>query len=56
MSLQNFPYEVDGPEDIMNDEKKDRMIVMPADEQGIYTKQKINNATISATHKNKFYR
>ncbi len=30
------------------------MVVVPADEQGINTEQKINDAAISATHKNIF--
>ena len=34
---QQLVYKVDGPEDIVNDQQDDRVIVMPADQQGINT-------------------
>ena len=39
----------------MYNEKENGMVVMPADEQGINTEQKINDASISATHNNIFW-
>jgi hypothetical protein len=52
--LQNFVHQVNGPEDVMNNQEQNGMVIMPADHQGINTEQKINNAAISATHKNIF--
>jgi hypothetical protein len=34
---QQLIYEVDGPEDIMDDQQDYRVIVMPTDQQGINT-------------------
>jgi len=55
MALQDFVHQVDGPENIMDNQVKNGMVIMPADQQGINTEQKINNATVFATHKTVFY-
>ena len=34
----------------MDNKVKERMVVMPADKQGIYSQQEINEAAISITH------
>jgi len=39
----------------MDDEEENGMVIVPADEQGVNTEQKINNASISATHNNIFW-
>ena len=39
---QQLVYEVDGPEDIVDDQQDYRVIVMPTDQQGINTQDAID--------------
>jgi hypothetical protein len=39
---QQLVYEVDGPEDIVDDQQDYRVIVMPTDQQGINTQDAVN--------------
>jgi hypothetical protein len=47
---QQFVQQVNGPEDIMNDEPEDGMVVIPAYHQGIQAQQEIDDAGISSVH------
>jgi len=40
---KQFINQIDGPEYIMNNKKKNRMIVMPTDHHGVDPQDKINN-------------
>jgi hypothetical protein len=42
VAIQQLPYEVNGPEDIVDDQQDDRVIVMPADQQGINTQDAVD--------------
>ena len=47
MPAQQFIHEVDGPEDPVQDQEKNGMVVMPADHHGINAQEKIENTLIS---------
>jgi hypothetical protein len=47
---QQFIDQVDGPEDIMDDQQQDRMIVMPAYQQRVDTQDAVENARIPVVH------
>lgn len=50
IALQYFIYQVHRPDNVMNDEVQKRMVVMPADEQGVYTQQEIDDTAVSVIH------
>ena len=50
VTYQNFINQIKGPDDIMNNEKEDRMIVMPAYHQAVDSQNKINNTSIPVSH------
>ena len=52
MADQQLVYEVDWPEDIVDDQQDYRVIVMPADQQGINTQDAVNDARASVIHTN----
>jgi hypothetical protein len=49
---QQLVYEVNGPKDIVDDQQDYRMIVVPADQQGINTQDAVDDARASVIHTN----
>jgi hypothetical protein len=47
---QEFIDQVDGPEDIVDDQQDDRMVVVPADHEGVETQDAIDYAGIAVVH------
>jgi hypothetical protein len=41
MPAQQFIHKIDGPEDPVQDQKEDRVVVVPADHHGINAEKKI---------------
>ena len=52
---KQFINQVDGPEYIVNNEKENGMIVMPAYHQAVDSQNKINNTSIPGFHVLYFY-
>ena len=50
MAGQEFIDQVDGPEDIMDDQQEDRMIIMPAYEQGVDAQDAVEDARVPVVH------
>ncbi len=50
IALKDFIYKIDGPENIVNNKVEERMVIMPADEQGIYSQKEIKDATVFIIH------
>jgi hypothetical protein len=50
VALKNFIYQVNGPEYIVYNKIEKRMVIIPADKQGINPQQEINNAAVFAIH------
>jgi hypothetical protein len=54
MADQQLVDEVDRPEDIVDDQQDNGMVVMPADQQGIEAQDAVDNAVVSVVHTPKY--
>ena len=50
MADEEFVDEVDGPEDVVDDQQNDRVVVMPADQEGIDAEDAVEYACIAVVH------
>ena len=50
MTDQQFIDQIDGPEDIMNDQQEYRVVVMPADHEGIDSQNAVDNTGVPVVH------
>jgi hypothetical protein len=50
MADQELVNQVDGPEDIVDDQQEQRMVIIPTDHQGVDTQDTVDDARVSVVH------